>query len=162
MAARTTQTLTLMVDNEFGVLTRITALVRREGWNIKSLAVAETLNPAVSRLTLCVECLDNSLPNVLQRLGRLNCVRDITVFTTQTHLGRELVLVRVSCSSDALTEIVARYGAKLKETEGSTLLEAVDSPEAIDRLLGELKQYGALDAARSGMVTLEKSGGQEQ
>ncbi len=67
-------TLDLLVDNEFGVLTRITALVRREGFNIRCLAVDETENPEISRLLICVESMQSAVPRVVVRLNRLGCV----------------------------------------------------------------------------------------
>lgn len=75
MPKRSVKTIGLLVDNEFGVLTRITALVRRDGFNIKSLAVTETKNPGVSRLLIAVECVDSAFPKVLSRLGKLGCVK---------------------------------------------------------------------------------------
>lgn len=75
MPARHVRNILLTVDNEFGVLTRITALVRREGFNILSLAVAVTENPEVSRMVMAVECVDGAFDRVLGRLRRLGCVR---------------------------------------------------------------------------------------
>lgn len=76
MPKKSLKTIFMMVDNEFGVLTRITALVRREGFNIKSLAVSVTENPEVSRMLIAVECVDSALSKVLERLSRLDCVRE--------------------------------------------------------------------------------------
>lgn len=147
-----TQTLTLMVDNEFGVLTRVTAMVRREGWNIKSLSVAETANPAVSRLTLCVECVPGTLDHVTARLGRLACVRTLSLYSPATHTGRELLLARTNADDTALAALVARYDARLLS---GGVLEASGTPEQLDALLAELRDLGPVEAARSGIVTLE-------
>ncbi len=157
--ARSTQTLTLMVDNEFGVLTRITALVRREGWNIKSLAVAETENPAVSSLTLSVECVASTFAHVTARLGRLACVRALSVYTPATHTGRELLLARVACDAAALAQAAQRLGARMLP---GGVLEAAGAPGEIDALLTELRALGPVDAARSGIVTLENTEGDAQ
>lgn len=147
-----TQTLTLMVDNEFGVLTRVTAMVRREGWNIKSLSVAETANPAVSRLTLCVECVPGTLEHVTARLGRLASVRSLSLYTPATHTGRELLLARINADGDALAALAASHGARLL---GGGVLQACGTPEELDALLAGLRALGPVEAARSGIVTLE-------
>lgn len=65
----------MLVDNEFGVLTRITAMLRREGFNIKSLAVEVTDNPEISQMLVSVECIQSAVPKVLTRLNKLGCVK---------------------------------------------------------------------------------------
>lgn len=72
---RSIVTFYLLVDNEFGVLTRITAMLRREGFNIKSLAVEVTDNPEISQMLITVECIDSAVSKVLSRLNKLGCVK---------------------------------------------------------------------------------------
>lgn len=164
MSKRSVQTLILLVDNEFGVLTRVTALVRREGWNIKSLVVAETMNPAVSRLTISVECVDSTLPNVLDRLGRLACVRSISAWAADTHFGRELVMVTVGGSGAVQAAGVAQSaGARILEaSQGALTLEFSGAPEQADSLLAALKPFGIVNVARSGIITLERPAREEE
>jgi acetolactate synthase-1/3 small subunit len=83
-------TINLLVDNEFGVLTRITALVRREGFNIKSLAAEVTEDPRLSQLLISVECLVSALPRVLGRLNKLECVKSAELVTSGFDLGKQL------------------------------------------------------------------------
>jgi acetolactate synthase I/III small subunit len=163
MSRRSVQTLILMVDNEFGVLTRVTSLVRREGWNIKSLVVAETMNPAVSRLTLSVECIDSTLQQVLDRMGKLACVRGIKAYSDATHLSRELVMVTVGCEKRAWAEEAAKaIGAKVVGSCGECLtIEFTGEPEHADNLISALKPFGIVNIARSGVVALEKPTGEE-
>lgn len=158
MSHRSVHSLILMVDNEFGVLTRITALVRREGWNIKSLAVAETLNPTVSRLTISVECVESTLPHVLERLGRLACVRSIEAFSDASHISRELVLVTVGGTEKSQVAEAARAtGAQVIDCCGEMLtLEFSGAPEQAENLLAALKPFGIINVARSGVVALER------
>jgi acetolactate synthase-1/3 small subunit len=164
MSKRGVQTLILLVDNEFGVLTRVTALVRREGWNIKSLVVAETMNPAVSRLTISVECIDSTLPQVLDRLGRLACVRSIAAFAAETHFSRELVMLTVSgCGAAEAARKAAAAGARLlDEGPGSATLEFAGAPEQAEDLVAALKPLGIVNVARSGIVTLERPKKEEE
>ncbi|NLG36549.1 MAG: ACT domain-containing protein [Clostridiales bacterium] len=90
MPAKSVKTISLIVDNEFGVLTRITALVRREGFNIISLAVTVTDNPELSRAFIAVECIQSAFPKVLERLRKLACVRTAEPVSSQLDLTAAL------------------------------------------------------------------------
>lgn len=90
MPARDKKTIHLLVDNEFGVLTRVTAMVRREGWNIDSLAVTMTENPDLSQMLITVECIVSTLPRVLGRLNKLSSVKKATVVEGDFNLTEEL------------------------------------------------------------------------
>ncbi len=71
-------TLTLLVDNNMGVLTRITTQIRREGLNIKRLVVEETENPEISKLTMTFLCLRGFYGDVIKRFSQMSCVRELT------------------------------------------------------------------------------------
>lgn len=163
MSRRSVQTLILMLDNEFGVLTRVSALIRREGWNIRSLTVAETTDPAVARLTISVECIDSTLPAVLDRLGRLACVRGIRAFSGASYISRELVMVTVGGGSRAQAEEAARSaGAKVADSSGEFLtVEFAGEPGSVETLISALKPFGIVNVARSGVVALERPAGEE-
>lgn len=159
MSKRTVQTLILLVDNEFGVLTRITGNIRREGWNIRSLVVAETLDAAVSRLTISVECIDSSLPQVLDRLGKLNCVRSLSLYSPATHFALELVLVTLgSGAGEAALKAAEGLGARAVEGSGRgcPTLEFTGTYEQAESLLDTLRPYGVANVARSGLIALER------
>lgn len=149
--------LTLLVDNEFGVLTRITAQIRREGWNIKSLAVAESMDPAISRITLALECYDTTLPEVMHRLSRLACVRSVTAYNPEQYVCRELAIVRVSAEGSGVEETARRFGAHtLSRQGGVTLLELTAEPSELNEFLLELRKLAQVSVARTGAITLER------
>lgn len=75
--------LTLIVDNNMGVLTRITTQIRREGLNIRKLVVEETEDPSVSKLTMTFSCLTGFYGDVLKRFSQMNCVRELTDESTE-------------------------------------------------------------------------------
>ena len=157
MKGRVAHILTLMVDNEFGVLTRITAQIRREGWNIKSLAVAETLDPAISRITLALECYDTTLPEVMHRLSRLACVRSVTAYSPDQYVCRELCIARVSSEGEAVQQAAQRFGAHLLSQDGGvSLLEMTAEPAQLDAFLQALRELGEISVARTGAITLER------
>ena len=90
MPTRSIKTISILVDNEFWVLTRITALFRREGFNIKSLAVTVTEDEAVSRLLIEVECIESSFSKVMSRLIKLGCIKHATLVSESFDLSRGL------------------------------------------------------------------------
>lgn len=154
MKSRQNAVFTLMVDNEFGVLTRITALIRRSGWNISSLAVAETENTGVSRLTVCLECRNNSREFVLERLAKLNCVREITLLSPDNQVAQELALVRVK--SEAASGFRGKPEVQvLLESENETILSLACEPVRMNELLDELKKEGVIEIARTGTIALK-------
>lgn len=154
---QTVHILTLIVDNEFGVLTRITAQIRREGWNIKSLSVAECLDPAISRITLALVCFDATLPSVIHRLSRLACVRSAIPCDLEKHVCRELALLGVKTEQpEALAALIAAQGARtLGEQEGYTLIEATGLPEALDAFVEKIQEIAELIIVRTGPVVLD-------
>lgn len=159
MSKRTVKTLILLVDNEFGVLTRVTANIRREGWNIKSLVVAETIKTTEQRLTISVECEDGMLPQVLERIGKLSCVRSIAVYSDETHFARELMLVTMGCEHvEWAMQAAEAIGAQVIDRCecGCLTLEFTGTYEQAESLLAALKPYGISNVARSGIVTLER------
>ena len=156
MPAREAHILTLTVDNEFGVLTRVTAQIRREGWNIKSLAAEETADPALSRITLALQCFDATLPSVLHRLSRLACVRHVSAFDEDRCICRELAVAR-TVDTPAVRAVAERFMAQvIKDVNGVLLLQLADTPKTLDAFLEALRSEGEVASARTGAITLEK------
>ncbi len=152
--------LTVMVDNEFGVITRITAQIRRDGWSIRSLAVSEgTDDSMLSRITLALECYDTALPTVVHRISHLDCVRSVTAFDPDTHVSREMTLARVTWDDQAAVNKVAdSFGAKAIHREGNSLVfELVDTPERVTEFADALQAFKPVDMARTGAIVMEKS-----
>lgn len=144
---------TLMVDNEFGVLTRITALIRRAGWNIRSLSVAETETSEISRLTICIECKNNTLEYVREKLVRQSCVREISVFSEAHDVARELAIVRVTGGAAAKLKSDGDIAVKCLDEAGN-VFSIMCGPEEMENLLDGLRGNGLLEAARTGTVAL--------
>lgn len=144
--------LVMDVDDEFGVLTRITGRIRREGLNIAALSVAQTAVPGVSRMTIRVEMQGISLEQVVERLSRFDCVRTIQVCQAQTHLVRELALI--SCKADSP---LCKKEKTVSRTAGRVCFEKTGTPEELDRYLqdnlGEILEF-----SRSGAITLQQGG----
>ena len=129
MQARDAHILTLTVDNEFGVLTRITAQIRREGWNIKSLAAEETADRSISRITLALQCFDSTLPSVVSRLSRLACVRHVSAYDAARCICRELTIARMADTPE-MRAVAEQFGAQVIGAEAGRLPVARSRPPA--------------------------------
>ena len=145
---KTSHILMMNVDNEFGVLTRITALIRRAGLNIKGLSVAETLSPSVSRLTVNVETQGFEMSEVAGRIRRLNCVRELVICGEGNTLQQEMALIRCRRESPLC------QGRELLWEDGETACFQLSAPPAqLDRFVAE-NAGQILDVSRSGAVTI--------
>lgn len=143
--------LMLEVDNEFGVLTRITAQIRREGWNIPGLSVAKLPDGLTARLTLSLLCPQSSAAAVTDRLSRLNCVRSITSCTKSTHAIAELALF---CCDDG--EKAAKEGC----FEVSTGVYGFCGPK--DEIDGLIERLAPKEVSRSGEIAVRRNSAREE
>ncbi len=154
-------TISLLVENKFGVLARIAGLFSARGYNIASLAVSETLDPTISYMTIVVEAKDEKiLEQIKKQLNKLIDVITVTDFTKREHLDRELVLVKVNYSSEdknKLEGIISKYVAKIIQHKGNiAIIEAVDEQEKIKQLLQELDKFGIKELVKTGRVAMTK------
>src|SRR6266516_2756842 len=104
--------ISILVENEFGVLARVAGLFSGRGFNIESLSVAETLDPTVSRITLVTRGEDQVLEQMEKQLNKLICVIKVGDFTETEHVERELVLIKVGAEEkvSALVELLKPLG----------------------------------------------------
>lgn len=157
---RNTHTLSVLVDNNAGVLARISGLFSRRGFNIKSLAVGETESSEVSRMTIIVECGDTELEQVVSQLAKQVCVRTVELLAAERAISRELVLIKVSttaASRSQIIEIANIFRARVIDVApGSLTLELTGEEDKTAALLELLRDYGVLESARTGAVALER------
>jgi len=152
-------TISVLVENKFGVLARIAGLFSARGYNIASLAVSETFEPSVSYMTIVVEAEDEEvLEQVKKQLNKLIDVITVTDFTKKEHADRELVLIKVSYSSKdkvKLESVLNKYLAKIIQHKGdSAIIEAVGDQSHIKQLLEALNQFGIKELVRTGRVAM--------
>ncbi|MBN1913141.1 MAG: acetolactate synthase small subunit [Candidatus Omnitrophica bacterium] len=152
-------TISVLVENKFGVLARVAGLFSARGYNIASLAVSETLDPSVSYMTIVVEAEDEKiLEQIKKQLNKLIDVITVTDFTKKEHVDRELVLVKVSCpknEKDALDTLLSKYVAKIVRASGDSLvIEAVDEQDKIRQLLDALNKFGITELVRTGRIAM--------
>lgn len=154
-------TISVLVENKFGVLARIAGLFSARGYNIASLAVSETMDPAISYMTIVVEVKDEKiLEQIKKQLNKLIDVITITDFTKKEHIDRELVLVKVDYSSKdkaKLENILSKHVAKLIQHKADVaIVEAVGEQAQIKQLLDELNKFGIKELIRTGRIAITR------
>jgi len=152
--------ISVLVENRFGVLAQISGLFSGRGFNIDSLAVGETHDPAVSRMTIVVRGDDLVVEQIIKQLNRLVDVVKAEDLTDQKHIERELLLVRVSVSGkqrSEILEIADVFRTKIVDVQQQSLtIEAAGSGEKLAALVDMLKPYGIKEMVRTGRIALAR------
>jgi acetolactate synthase-1/3 small subunit len=152
------QTLSVLVENKPGVLARVAGLFARRGFNIDSLAVGETEDPAISRMTIVVSVANKSLEHVSKQLHKLINVLRIAELPHDASVERELALIKVSAGAGRRAEVlemVEIFRAKVIDVDSeSIVVEATGTPEKVEALLELLSPSGIIEMARTGRVAL--------
>jgi len=150
--------LSVLVDNHAGVLARISSLFGRRGFNIDSLSVAATDNPALSRITIVTEGDDAALDQIMKQSAKLLETRAVFLVEPAAGVLRELLLVKTAADETtraALREIALIYKAKIIDlSPGSMIFELTGEPEKIDAYLEMLRDYPILELCRTGITAL--------
>lgn len=153
-------TLSVLVENHAGVLSKVSGLFSRRSFNIDSLAVGVTENPAVSRITIVADGDDYVVEQLEKQLNKLVDVIKVKALRPGDFISRELVLLKVRANSSDRSEIIQLadiFGAKIIDVSRSTLtLEFADEDGQLTSLEAMLKPYGICEAVRTGTIALEK------
>lgn len=151
-------TISVLVENRFGVLARISGLFSARGFNIGSLAVGETEDPTVSRMTIIVDGDERTLEQVKKQLHKLIDVITILDFTKRDFIDRELILIKVNASSEnrsQLIEIADTLEAKVVDVSGKTLtVELCGDEKKIETALELLRPFGIKEVVRTGRIAM--------
>lgn len=155
----TRHTLSVLVENKFGVLSRIASLFSARGYNISSLAVSETMDPAISCMTIVVEVSEEKiLEQIKKQLNKLIDVITVTDFTKKEHVNRELLLVKINYSAKEKARIEAlldKYLGKIIQHKGdSAIVEVIGEQQQIKQLLEALSQFGIKELVRTGKIAM--------
>ena len=151
-------TISILVENEFGVLARVAGLFSGRGFNIESLSVAETMDPTVSRITLVTRGEDQVLEQIEKQLNKLIAVIKVIDFTNTAHVERELVLIKVGVDERSRGEIVNIVdifrGNIIDVSRRSYVIEVTGTEDKIDALIELLKPIGIKEIVRTGKVAM--------
>lgn len=155
-------TISVLVENEFGVLARIAGLFSGRGYNIDSLTVCETLDPTVSRMTIVTGGNERIIEQILKQLNRLINVIKVDDLTHKTFLERELSLIKVKreeATHRQVLKVVEFFGGRIVGDEESTyMIEFTGDETALEKILDALRPYGILEFVNSGSIAIELGG----
>ncbi len=153
--------ITLLVENQPGVLARVVGLVSGRGYNIESLNVGPTQDPTKSRMTMKVPGDDRVLEQVTKQLNKLVDVIKVTDLTNQRYLNRELILAEVAAAQGKRAEVAQLAGLCQAEVVSvqpeSMTVQLVGEQAQIEDFLTLLKPYKVLDLSRSGVIAVGKA-----
>lgn len=154
-------TISVLVQNKFGVLARVAGLFSGRGYNISSLTVTATHNPDVSKMTVVTSGDAQILEQIDKQLRKLVDVISVTDLTGSRFVERELVLVKIKAETAAkkaeLIQIVQIFGAKFVTVNKKELgIELAGRSDVIDNFIDMVKDFGIIDLARSGRVAVAK------
>src|SRR5207244_564667 len=148
----------VLVENKFGVLSRVAGLFSARGYNIESLSVGETLDPTVSRMTLVVRGDEFVIEQVMKQLHKLIDVIKVSDLTDDSHVERELVLIRVNGEPQHRAEVLRTadiFRAKVIDvTPVSFTLEATGDEQKLGALVELLRPMGIQELVRTGEVAI--------
>ena len=147
------------VDNQFGVLTRVTGLFTRRGFNIDSLTVGVTECPEYSRITITMHGDEYAKAQVINQLKKLINVKKVEVLENES-TKRELMLIKVAHSSGTRTEIMTAvdvFRAKVIDYSPSEMcIEVTGDPQKMDAFVALMQPFGILEMCRTGIVALDR------
>jgi acetolactate synthase-1/3 small subunit len=151
-------TISVLVENEFGVLTRVAGLFSGRGFNIESLSVAPTLDPSISRMTIVTTGDEQILEQITKQLNKLIDTIKIIDFTGQDYVEREMALLKVNAEDGVRAEvlrIVDIFRAKVVDvTPRSYTIEITGAPNKVDAIIELLRPMGIKELVRSGPIVL--------
>lgn len=154
--------ISILVDNEAGVLARVSSLFCRRGFNIDSLTVSATNDPTISRITVTTYGSGADLKQLLLQTNRLEVTHQVFALAGSNSLQRELLLLKLDAPSGArseLLEICGVYNAKVIDlTPHSMVIELTGRPDKIDGFLATIEGHEIIEMCRTGVTAIERGG----
>ncbi len=154
-------TISVLVDNHFGVLARISGLFSARGYNIESLCVGVTEDPSISRMTVAAHGDERVLEQIVNQLQKLVEVIEVKDLTRDKHVERELVLIKVAAESSRRTELLEIsniFRAKVIDMSAdAVIIEVTGSEDKIAAIIDMVRPFGIEEIARTGKIALSRS-----
>lgn len=148
------------VENKYGVLTRVSGMFMRKGFNIDSLTVGETDDPAYSRITITINGDDYAREQLINQLKKLHNVKKVKLLENELTVERELMLIKVRNTPENRSEIMAAteiYRSKVIDYTTDTIcVEVTGEPQKINAFIEVMKPLGIAEICRTGVVALER------
>ena len=153
-------TISVLVENKFGALTRIAGLFSGRGYNIDTLNVGPTQDPNTSRMTIVTRGDDPTLEQIVKQLNKLVDVLEVQDFRDYEYIDRELVLVKVSVNSESRAEVMQItdiFRAKIVDVQRESLaIEITGGESKIEKFVELMRSFGILELTRTGKVALPR------
>ncbi len=150
--------ISVLVDNEPGVLSRISGLFSGRGFNIESLNVAETLNPSISRMTLVTRGNDQIIEQIIKQLNKLVNVIKVHDLSGSEYIDREMALIQVTAESSSRAEVLRIVdifrGKVVDVSPKSYTLEVTGDDKKIQAVIDLLAPFGIIEIVRTGKVAI--------
>ena len=154
-------TISVLVENTFGVLTRVAGMFSGRGYYIDSLNVAPTHDPEKSRMTIVTRGDDATVEQIVRQLYKLVNVLEITDFREHEYIDRELVMVRVKATAKNRSEVMQItdiFRAKIVDVQSKTMtIEVTGNESKVNKFVVLMDNFGVLDLTRTGKVALPRS-----
>jgi acetolactate synthase-1/3 small subunit len=152
--------LSVLVENKFGVLSRVAGLFARRGFNIVSLAVSPTEDDRFSRMTIVVDAESAPIEQITKQLNKLVPVIKIAELAPEEAVERELMLVTVKATSEArsqITELASIFQARIDDVGHDAMtIQASGTPDKLDAMTDLLQPFGIVELQRTGRIALPK------
>jgi len=153
-------TISILVENKFGVLARVAGLFSARGFNIESLAVAETMDPTVSRMTIVTLGNEQVIEQITKQLNKLVDVIKVSNLSGENFIDREMVLIKVAAQESTRAEVLRIVdifrGKVVDVSPGSYVIEVTGDEEKIGAILGLLQPLGIREVVRTGKVAMAR------
>ena len=153
-------TISIQVENKFGVLTRVAGLFSGRGYNIDTLNVAPTQDSHTSRMTIVTRGDDATLEQIVKQLNKLADVLQVQDFRDDEYVDRELVMVKVGVDSQSRAEVMQItdiFRAKIVDVQPKSLtIELTGNESKVEKFLDLMQTFGVLDLTRTGKVALPR------
>ncbi|MGC8743122.1 MAG: acetolactate synthase small subunit [Verrucomicrobiia bacterium] len=153
-------TISVLVENKFGVLTRVAGLFSGRGYNIDSLNVAPTQDPKFSRMTIVTRGDDATLEQIVKQLNKLINVIEVKDFRDGEYVDRELVLIKVKVNSKSRAEVMQItdiFRAKIVDVQPDSLtIEITGDESKVEKFIELMGGFGIQELTRTGKVALPR------
>ncbi len=150
----------LLVSNQFGVLTRVSGMFSRRGFNIDSLTVGETENREYSRMTVTMTGDEYNRDQIIKQLRKLHDVKEVKQMDPERCVSRELILIKVRATSENRQDImdaVNVFRNKIIDfSPQSVCMELTGESGKLDAFIELMKPYGIIEMCRTGMISMDR------
>ncbi|HIG80918.1 MAG TPA: acetolactate synthase small subunit [Verrucomicrobiales bacterium] len=153
-------TISVLMENTFGVLTRVAGMFSGRGYNIDSLNVAPTHDPEVSRMTIVTRGDDATVEQIVRQLNKLVNVLEVTDFRDYEYIDRELVLVKVKVDGKRRSEVMQItdiFRTKIVDVQPKSMtIEVTGNETKVTKFIELMENFGVLELTRTGKVALSR------